>query len=299
MLTIFTVARPFQGHFDIIQRNAIASWTALRPRPEIILFGDEAGTGRVAEELGVRHVPTIALNEFGTPLLNDVLAQADRWAANNLLCFVAADIILLGEMIDAANAVAKRLEKFLVVARRINIDIKQALHFDSGWEGPFREQFVAHGLLAPPACHDIFVFPKGTFIDVPPFAIGRPWTDHWVIKAARKNKVPIVDVTACAPIIHQNHDYSNVEGGRDAIWRSEETQRNLKLYGKFIHNFTMADATYQLYPGGELRKTIPPKSSYSLRDLLWELLIQKTFPLRKRLGLRRENWRRIIPGKQA
>jgi hypothetical protein len=299
MLTIFCVPRPFERHFDIIQRNAISSWKALRPRPEIILFGDEAGIGRAATELEVRHVPAITRNEFGTPLLSDVMAQANQRATNRLLCYVAADIILLGELINAVNAVANRLDKFLIVARRINVDVKEPLRYDSGWEGPFREQFVAHGILASPAYHDIFVFPKGTFVDVPPFAVGRPWSDHWLIKAVCKSRVPIVDVTPCTPIIHQNHDYSNVDGGRDAIWRSEETHRNLKLYGKFIHNFTMADATYQLQPSGALTKTIPPKALYSVRDLLWELLIQKTFPLRKRLGLRRENWRRIIPGKQA
>ena len=299
MLTIFCVPRPFEGHFGVIQRNAIASWKVLRPTPEIILFGDEAGIDRAATDLEVRHVPAVAKNEFGTPLLSDVMAQANRLATNKLLCYVAADIIVLGEMIDAASAVAKRLDRFLVVARRINIDVEDPIPFDSEWEGPLRERAAARGQLASPAYHDIFIFPKGTFRDVPPFAVGRPWSDHWIIKAACKSRLPIVDVTACSPIIHQNHDYSNVQGGRDAIWRSEETRRNLKLYGKFLHNFTMADATYQLLPGGELREKIPERTPYSVRDLLWELLIQKTFALRKRLGLRRENWRRIIPGKQA
>ena len=53
MFTIFTIPKPFQGHIGTIQRNAIQSWTLLHPRPEIILFGSEAGTAQVAAELRV------------------------------------------------------------------------------------------------------------------------------------------------------------------------------------------------------------------------------------------------------
>ena len=37
MLTIFATAKPFRGHDGIIQRNAVASWTRLRPQPESVL----------------------------------------------------------------------------------------------------------------------------------------------------------------------------------------------------------------------------------------------------------------------
>jgi len=44
MLTIFIASKPFSGHIDIIQQNAIRSWLSLRPECEIILFGGEKGT---------------------------------------------------------------------------------------------------------------------------------------------------------------------------------------------------------------------------------------------------------------
>src|SRR6266853_4649960 len=47
VLTIFASAKPFHGHTGVIQRNAIASWTRLRPRPEIILFGNEPGVAEI------------------------------------------------------------------------------------------------------------------------------------------------------------------------------------------------------------------------------------------------------------
>ena len=60
MLTLFAIPKHFRGHFATIQRNAITSWTRLTPRPEILLFGDEEGTGEIARELGLRHFPEVA-----------------------------------------------------------------------------------------------------------------------------------------------------------------------------------------------------------------------------------------------
>ena len=71
-LTILAMPKPFRGHIGIIQRNAIRSWTLLRPSCEIVLFGDDTGVSAAAAELGVRHVPNVARNEYGTPLVNDV-----------------------------------------------------------------------------------------------------------------------------------------------------------------------------------------------------------------------------------
>ena len=83
MLTIFGIPKAFEGHFEVIQRNAIQSWTRLSPRCQILLFGDEKGTAEVAAELGVRHIPAVDRNEFGTPLLNSIFAQAEKDASGS------------------------------------------------------------------------------------------------------------------------------------------------------------------------------------------------------------------------
>jgi hypothetical protein len=59
VLTIFTIAKPFHGHIDVIQANAINSWLRLCPQPEIILFGNDEGTASTASQLGVRYVPDV------------------------------------------------------------------------------------------------------------------------------------------------------------------------------------------------------------------------------------------------
>src|SRR5712664_779088 len=106
MLTLFAVPKPFKGHFGVIQRNAISQWVRLRPKPEILLFGDEEGTVEIAQEFGLRHIPEVKRNQCGTPLLNDLFAKAHALASYNILCYVNADIMLLGDFMEAVQQVA-------------------------------------------------------------------------------------------------------------------------------------------------------------------------------------------------
>ncbi len=64
MLTLFSTPKPFRGHINIIQRNALESWRRLDPDAEIILFGDDEGAAEVCRELGLRHEPKVLRSEF-------------------------------------------------------------------------------------------------------------------------------------------------------------------------------------------------------------------------------------------
>jgi hypothetical protein len=287
MLTILSVPKPFKGHIATIQSNAIRSWLALRPQPQVILFADEEGTAEVAQELGVQHVPAVRRNERGTPLLDGVIQEGRRMSRNEVLCYINGDIVVTGAFGSAIDTVSRKLQKFLAVSKRINIDIREPMAFGADWESRLSADVKARGVLASTAYIDTFVFPRSCYQNVPAFAVGRPWFDHWFIKSARDFGIPIVELTPVAPLIHQNHDYSHIEGGLDAYWRSEETQRNLKLYGQIIHDYTLADATHELQADGLIVKKEPSKVPFSIREALWQLLVVKTSPLRKRLGLRR------------
>ena len=63
MLTIFAIPKAFKGHVDIIQRNALKSWTLLQPQCEIILCGDDPGVAEVAGDFGAEHLPDIERNK--------------------------------------------------------------------------------------------------------------------------------------------------------------------------------------------------------------------------------------------
>ena len=62
MLTFFTCPRGFEGRIGVIQRNAILSWLALKPRPEIIVLGNDPGVAEICRELGLRHLPEVLRN---------------------------------------------------------------------------------------------------------------------------------------------------------------------------------------------------------------------------------------------
>ncbi|PYU36758.1 MAG: hypothetical protein DMG54_36035, partial [Acidobacteria bacterium] len=121
--TIFSTPKPFKGHIGIIQRNAITSWTLIKPRPEIILFGSDAGTAEVARELGVRHESEIATNQYGTPLLNDLFLRAETYSQSQTMCYVNTDILLFSRFKRGVDQVSNQLRKFLLCCIKIMITV--------------------------------------------------------------------------------------------------------------------------------------------------------------------------------
>jgi hypothetical protein len=95
VLTFFTTAKPFVGHAEIIQRNALKSSTLVHPDAEVILFGDEGGAAEVARELGIRHEPHVERSEHGTKRLDYLFSTARAIARHDVLCYVNCDIVLM------------------------------------------------------------------------------------------------------------------------------------------------------------------------------------------------------------
>jgi len=246
MLTIFTASKPFSGHIDIIQQNAIRSWLSLRPECEIILFGDEQGTAEIAAKLGVRHIPEVKCNEYGTPLISDIFQVAQAHALHPLMCYINADIILMRDFMKAVARVAHRKSRFLLAGRRWDLDVDDFLDFGAHWEQQLKAQLIQNGQLHPPAGTDFFVFPRGLCRNIPPFAVGRPPWDNWLLYRARKLGIPVVDITRVVSVIHQNHDYDHVPDRRGQSWEGPEADYNRALIGSWDYVFTLFDATYIL-----------------------------------------------------
>ena len=255
-------------------------------------MGNEEGTAEVAQELGLRHIPEIATNEHGTPLLSDIFARARSSvsAASGLLCYVNADILLLAEFSRAVAQVQKKLDRFVIVSRRINVDVAVEIGFEDGWQKLLRGQARRSGISGGHTAIDVFVFPKDTYRAVPNFGIGRLWFDQWLIKAARQSEIPVVDVSRVAPVLHQNHDYNHVSGGEEQVWRGEEAAENFRLYGAERHAFTLLSATHELRSDGTIGKVRMRKAFFDVKQAMWNLLVQRTADVRGRLGLRRKVW---------
>lgn len=262
MLTLFTTPKAFEGHIGVIQRNAIASWTRLRPVPEIVLFGNEAGTSDAARRYGVLHEPAIALNEFGTPLVSDLFAKAAALGAHDLQGYVNADILLLADFVSGIRRTAARWRNFLLVGRRWDLDITEPLEFGAGWEVRLRALVATHARLHAPTGIDYFVFQRGMWGDIPAFAVGRTVWDNWLLYGARARGAPLIDATDAITAVHQNHAYGGFAGA-DAVWKSPEARRNLELAGGYGNAFTLSDATWRLGP----RALVPAVTNYYRR--LW------------------------------
>ncbi len=228
LLTIFSAPKPFTNpHINIIQRNAIQSWLKLDDTT-VLLIGDEPGLPGAAKELGVTLIPEVARSETGTPLVPSIFDRTRQHSTSPLLCYVNADIILMPDFVEAARRVAAQATEFLMIGKRWDLDIHEFLEFPRDWAAGMRKRARQMGRLHPPAGSDYFVFPRNLFADMPEFSIGRAGWDNWMIYHARQQGCATIDATPDVFIIHQNHDYSHLPGGKPH-YDHPESHRNIAL----------------------------------------------------------------------
>ena len=234
MLTIFATPRAFAGELDVIQRNAVASWTRMRPRPQVLLMGNARGTAAVCRQLGVEHVTGVRLTEFGTPFADSMVDLAEQRASHSLLVWVAADTILLDDVMEAAATVARRFQRFCMIAGRYHLANPAPIDFDDArWHARLRA--AAFGpLLEDISAGDFFLFPKHFWGAFPPFVEGRSTLDGWMFFRTLETGGALVDATDTVMTIHQDHGYGHHPGGADGVRFGPEARYNRTLAGKRI-----------------------------------------------------------------
>lgn len=288
-LTIFAVPKPFEGHSNIIQRNALKSWVRL-PGVEVVLLGDDAGIAEVAREFGAHHQPAVPTSELGTPLLRAVFDTARRVATAPVLCYVNADILLFDDFADAIGRI--HFDSYLAVGQRLNLDVKGDLDLE---DEVTRERFLrrAHeeGVWEPSWGSDFFAYPASVDWHLPDFAVGRAGWDNWMIFRGRQLGIPVVDMTPSVTVVHQNHGYEHVPKRSGPSWQGPETDRNLAALESVdlvIYSGTPDNATHVLR-GSRVRRAFGIKY---LRARL--LLMSVTHPrLKPGIDLVRALYRKI------
>jgi hypothetical protein len=273
-LTLFSAPKPFTNpHIATIQRNAIKSWTLL-PEVEILLLGEETGLAEAARDLGVNHLPQVECNANGTPLISSMFRLARERSRSDLLCIINADMILMPDFVEAARASRLKSDNFVLLSQRWDLDVTQPLEFTEGWQNRLRSAAHRQGSLHRPAGSDFFLFPASCYADVPDFTIGRAGWDNWMIYKARKEKWAVIDCTPSIMIVHQNHDYSHLPGGKPH-YEHPDTKENIRLAGGEANiRYTILDATHQLTSGGKL---VRPRLSYLRFMRGVELFLRKVF----------------------
>jgi hypothetical protein len=247
MISIFTAPKPFTNpHIHIIQHNAISSWKAIGA--EIILIGDDDGIAEAARTLGVRHEPYVARNEYGTPKIDSIFELGRKASSGDLLAYVNTDIILLPDFISTAEKIAETQREFLLIGQRWDLDVRDAMDFSGNWVDWMRNEFKTRARRHPRGGSDYFLFPKNVFDYIPPFAIGRAGWDNWMIYEARQRHWKVIDGSADVNIIHQDHDYSHLPGGKPH-YKLPESFENIRAAGGKLTIFTLEDCDYLIENG--------------------------------------------------
>jgi len=294
MLTLFSTAKPFHGHSNVIQRNALKSWSLLHPGVEVILFGDEEGAAEVCRELRIRHEPLVLRNENGTKYLNHIFDRACEIAHHKILCYANCDIMLASDFLAALELTSKTFGEFLLIGRRWDTDITAPWDFNhADWGHKLRSFALENGKKNGPSWIDYFCFSRDLYYKkMPPFLIGRHGWDPWLIWFSRHSKVPLIDASEAVVAVHQNHDYAYLGKGFVAKQSSTEADYNWNLLKDSDWHYYSADAATVILERARLRTNrlawIGPIKARFLTFVYraWFLSLNVTRPIRHRLGLR-------------
>jgi hypothetical protein len=206
-------------------------------------------------------------------MLRSVFRTAEAAALHPFMCYINADIILMSDFMIGAQRVIHDIggQRFFIFGRRWDIELRELLDFQSsGWEQEVLSRVRAQSKLGGP---DYFLYPKGLWTDIPPFALGRSAWDYWLIYAARAMQVPVIEATPAVTVAHQGHDYSHIPGSKREFFKRGEIRSNLRLMPGPIFWYSPWDATHILTKAG-LRKT---SLVYRLEGQLYKLRLRLSY----------------------
>jgi len=256
--SIFCCPMPFEGDVGIWQRNAIRSWKRMVPAPEIVMCYDDEGVEDEAERYGAMHVPNLERNDQGTPLISELWGAGQEYPTRDLVCYVNSDLMVVGLGRALALVSEKFGDKFLLVGQRWDIDLKTDVNYNGSWKKKLHSWVASGGMLHGPDAIDYFAFPKGTFPEVPPFAIGRSSWDNWMILDCMIRGVPVIDATYSVAVVHQEKPITlREENWRLPVARLAEKAVNRSLYLKRKYEGTWKGITNDapwIIVEGELRE---------------------------------------------
>ncbi len=229
MITFFTVPKLFRGEIARIQNQAIANWNHLPCNKEVLLF-----------DQGVRTTPQ------GTPLLDDVFAKAAEKAVYDILVYANADILFTPTLVEWVGFIRSKFDRFLMVGQRTDVPTIHLDFKDANWDVALKVKAITRGKLHPPSGIDYFVFKRDMVkeFQMPPFAVGRPAWDNWLIARCLELGYPVVDVTGFVLAVHQDHSFFHLRGGRKESRHGIEALENIRLAGDKLK--TIEDTTHRL-----------------------------------------------------
>ncbi len=307
MLTLFSTPKPFRGPVAMTQRNALGSWRRLHPDVEVILFGDEEGTGEISRQLGLRHEPHVERSPLGPVRADSMFLRAQEIARHDVLCYANCDIVLTKDFSQALKRVRAWRDAFLMVGCRWDTNVMEPIDFAvPDWQERIVARAKSDGIRRFYHAIDYFAFTRGLYREMPALVVGRIWWDHWMVWKALAQGSAVVDVSEVVCAVHQNHDYSHVPEGWQSVANDEDARRNLEAAGGHAHLRTIEDATFRLTADGIVPNRFhwlgPAKRRVRaagkavgrfMRTRLWHPLLDATRTVRHSVGLREDA---VVPG---
>jgi hypothetical protein len=167
--------------------------------------------------------------------------------------YVNSDILLMDDFCQAVLRLQRELSDGVLIGRRTDLDVREPLDFAPGWQERLAALARARGRLMALGS-DYFVFRRGFYAQMPPFALERPYFDNRLMWNARHRRYPLVDATASVLAVHQLH---MLPGEATKVYSLPESNRNYKMAGAWVRSFRPGDATYEMLPGGTRRRLWP------------------------------------------
>ena len=232
MLTVFTTCKPFKGTAAIHQTNAMMSWKYCVSKPHVFIFGMESGVHDICKRMGGKQVGGVPrVDEL--PLLDEMFKMIQEQAPTDYIVYANSDIIHVEGLPEAVSRAAERFPGgFLGVCRRWDLTFDEPFGFLGRWRNTIKNLIKEEGVLHSRCSSDIFAF-KRPLWDLPPFAVGRPGWDNWMMWKATDAGWPVVDMTPIVTLAHPVHGYGpNASMKVTDFWRENPTaQRNADLIG--------------------------------------------------------------------
>ena len=111
-----------------------------------------------AAELGIRHLPAVRRNNYGTPLISSMFDLTRAFSSSSLLAIINTDIILRSDFVKVARSIAEQRSRFMILGQRWDLTVKEELDFSDGWQEQLEARVRKEGRLHPPGGSDYLYF---------------------------------------------------------------------------------------------------------------------------------------------
>ena len=204
---------------------------------------------RVIDAIANSSASVVETNSRGIPTLRGMFNISMAACPHALsYTYLNGDIIGTEVFVRNVEAALQFGQDFLMVGQRTNVPWSMNGSYDAAHNDfDFRRHFDS-GTLFQPDAEDYFVVTKNA-IDweaIPPFVIGRPGYDNWLVNYAKMWRkganVTTIDATKTMPMIHQTDDSGDFSWGGANITDSADITYNLdlaKMWGRRGEQFKM------------------------------------------------------------